>query len=48
MLSTTAMWIIGAVILLLPFALTQLLNGTTQSDARGRRISRSWRGRPRR
>ncbi len=45
MLSETAMWIIGAVIVLLPFVLTIALNGTNQSDARGRRVSRSWRGR---
>lgn len=38
------MWILGIAIVLLPFVLTYALNGTNQSDARGDRISRDWRG----
>ncbi len=45
MLEPFVMWIIGAVIVLLPFVITYLLNGTHQSDARGRRINRKWQGR---
>lgn len=45
MLDPTAMWIIGVTLVLLPFVLTLVFNGTHQSDARGRRVSRRWRGR---
>lgn len=45
MLDATVMWIIGAIIVLLPFVLMVVFNGTNQSDSRGRRISRTWRGR---
>lgn len=45
MLDPTVMWVIGIVLVLLPFVLTLALNGTNQSDARGRRVSRRWRGR---
>lgn len=38
------MWVLGIAITLLPFVLSYALNGTNQSDARGNRISRSWRG----
>lgn len=45
MLEPAVMWVLGAVIVLLPFAITYTLNGTNQSDSRGRRISRRWQGR---
>ena len=45
MLEPAVMWILGAAIVLLPFAITYALNGTNQSDSRGRRVSRRWRGR---
>lgn len=45
MLDPVVQWTIGTIIVLLPVVLTYLLNGTNQSDARGRRISRRWRGR---
>ena len=44
MLSETAMWIIGIVIVLLPFAISLIFNGRNQSDARGRRINTTWQG----
>lgn len=46
MLSTTAMWIIGAILTLLPIVLMLVFNGTQQSDSRGRRINRTWQGKP--
>lgn len=45
MLSPAVMWIIGAAIVLLPFVITYALNGTHQSDSRGRRVNRRWGGR---
>lgn len=44
MLDPALMWIIGTAIVLLPFVLTYVLNGTNQADSRGRRVSRRWRG----
>ncbi|MEO2104348.1 MAG: hypothetical protein ABGZ36_01765 [Actinomycetota bacterium] len=44
MLDPAVMWIIGAILVLLPLVLTLSLNGTNQSDVRGRRVSRRWRG----
>ena len=41
MLDPAVMWIIGAILLLLPLVLTLALNGTNQSDVR---VSRRWRG----
>lgn len=40
------MWTIAVVLVVLPFVLTVAFNGTHQSDSRGRRIRRSWTGRP--
>lgn len=44
MLAPAVMWILGIAIIALPFVITYTLNGTNQSDSRGRRISRRWRG----
>jgi hypothetical protein len=45
MLDPAVMWTIAVAIALLPFAVTYTLNGTHQSDARGRRVDRRWQGR---
>jgi hypothetical protein len=45
MLDPAVMWTIGAIVVLLPIVLAYAFNGTNQSDSRGRRISRRWRGR---
>ena len=41
-MSVTAMIVLAAVIVALPFALMLLFNGMSEADARGRRISRRW------
>ncbi len=44
MLDPAVMWIIGIAIVLLPFVVTYTMNGTNQSDARGRRVNLKWKG----
>ena len=41
-MSTTAMIILSAVVVALPFVLMVAFNGASEADARGRRISRRW------
>ncbi|WP_370324935.1 hypothetical protein [Euzebya sp.] len=45
MLPPVVMWVIGIAIVLLPFVIGYATHGTNQADARGRRVSRRWRGR---
>ncbi len=42
---TETMWVLAAVIVLLPFALMIAFNGRDRADARGRRLDSSWRAR---
>jgi thiosulfate reductase cytochrome b subunit len=42
---TGTMWVLAAVIVLLPFVLMLLFNGRNRADARGRRIDAAWRQR---
>ena len=42
-MSVTAMWIIAAIVILLPVVLMFAFNRTDEADSRGRRISRRWR-----
>jgi hypothetical protein len=44
-MSGWVMWTIAVVVVLLPVVLMFAFNGTDLADARGRRISRRWRGR---
>ncbi|MEE8600182.1 hypothetical protein [Euzebya tangerina] len=44
MLDPAIMWIIGTVIVLLPFVLTYVFHSRNQSDSRGRRVNRRWQG----
>lgn len=44
-MSTWTMVIIAAVVVALPVVLMFAFNRTDESDSRGRRISRRWRGR---
>jgi hypothetical protein len=39
------MWVVAAIVLLLPVALMALFHGEDVSDSRGRRVSRRWRHR---
>lgn len=36
------MWVLAAVLVVLPFALAYAFNGDDRADSRGRRISRRW------
>ena len=40
------MWLVVAIVLLLPVALMAIFNGEDISDSRGRRVFRRWRHRP--
>jgi uncharacterized membrane protein len=42
---TEAMWVITAIVLVLPFVLMYAFNGRDRTDARGRRLDASWRAR---
>lgn len=42
---TETMWVLAAVIVLLPFVLMFVFNGRNRTDARGRRIDAEWRER---
>lgn len=42
---TETMWVLAAVIVLLPFVLMVVFNGRDRADARGRRIDAAWRTR---
>lgn len=44
-METWVMWLLGAVIVALPFALMLAFNGRNEADSRGRRVSRRWRAR---
>ncbi|CAN5920629.1 hypothetical protein BH23ACT10_BH23ACT10_12420 [soil metagenome] len=39
------MWLVAAVVVLLPLALMMIFHGSDVADSRGRRISRRWRRR---
>lgn len=39
------MWLVAAIVLLLPVALMVIFNGEDVSDSRGRRVFRRWRHR---
>ena len=41
-MSVTAMIVLAAAVVVLPFVLMLAFNGLSQADARGRRISRRW------
>lgn len=45
MLSPAVMWILGVAVVLLPFVLAYAFHGNDRSDAEGRRVDRTWRGR---
>ncbi len=46
MIDPAVLWVLGIAIVALPIVLTYAFHGTNQADARGRRLSRRWRGRP--
>ena len=46
MLEPAVLWVVGIALVVLPFVLSVLFNGTHQADSRGRRIRRTWTGRP--
>jgi hypothetical protein len=45
-LDPAVMVVIGTIVVLLPFVLAVVLHGPNRADARGRRTSRRWMGRP--
>lgn len=45
MLDPAAMWILGIIIVVLPFVLSWAMHGTNQVDSQGRALRRRWRGR---